>query len=289
MTFNDDSNISRGRVSRRGKAGIALGGGGGLIGIIVLVIALTTGTDLSGLVGGLGGDPGGGEGTAVACDTGEQANESIDCRMQGASASLDTYWSGQVEGYRSPADFVLFAQAVSTGCGNASSAVGPFYCPPDETIYLDTGFYDELSSRFGASSAPLAQLYVVAHEWGHHIQNITGQMEGLDTSQTGPDSDGVRLELQADCYAGAWVGAAETTTDENGVPFLEPITPQQLADALDAAEAIGDDRIQETTQGQVNPETWTHGSSEQRQRWFEVGRTSGPQACDTFSVSGSQL
>lgn len=289
MTFNDNADISKGRVSRRAKTGIALGGGGGLVGIVVLVIALTTGVDLTPVVDGLGGGGGGGEQTAVACDTGEQANESIDCRMQGAAASLDDYWAGQVEGYRSPTDFVLFTDSVGTGCGNASSAVGPFYCPPDETIYLDTGFYDELSSQFGASAGPLAQLYVIAHEWGHHIQNITGQMEGLDTSQTGPDSDGVRLELQADCYAGAWVGAAEKNLDENGVPYLEPITPQQLADALNAAEAIGDDRIQETTQGQVNPETWTHGSSEQRQKWFEVGRAGGPQSCDTFSVSGSQL
>jgi len=289
MTFNDDANISKGRVSRRAKGGIAIGGGAGIIGIIALVVALVGGPDLTGLVGGLGGSGGGGEGTEVACQTGEQANESIDCRMDGAYASLDLYWAGQVDGYRSPADFVLFTDGVSTGCGNASSAVGPFYCPPDESIYLDTGFYDELSSQFGATAGPLAQLYVVAHEWGHHIQNITGQTEGLDTSQTGPDSDGVRLELQADCFAGAWVGAAETTVDENGVPFLEPVTPQQLADALNAAEAIGDDRIQETTQGQVNPETWTHGSSEQRQKWFEVGRTQGPQACDTFSIPGSQL
>jgi len=287
MTFNDDSNISRGRVSRRAKGGIAVGGGVGLVAVVVLVINLFTGVDLGPVVGGLGG--GSGEATEVACDTGEQANQSVDCRIDGAYASLDTYWETQVEGYRSPSDFALVEDAVGTGCGNASSAVGPFYCPADESIYLDTGFFDELGSRFGADAGPLAQLYVVAHEWGHHIQNITGRMQGLDNSDTGPDSDGVRLELQADCFAGAWVGAAETTVDEDGVPFLEPVTPEQLAQALSAAEAIGDDRIQETTQGQVNPETWTHGSSEQRQRWFEVGRTQGPQSCDTFSVEGSRL
>lgn len=292
MTFNDDADISKGRVSRRGRAGIAIGGGGGLVGIVVLVIALTTGVDLSPFVDGLegGGTGGGGQGgTAVVCESGEQANASVDCRMQGASASLDTYWASRVEGYRSPADFVLFTGAVDTACGGATSAVGPFYCPPDETIYLDTSFFDELSSRFGASDGSLAQLYIVAHEWGHHIQSITGQMNGLDLRSTGPDSDGVRLELQADCYAGAWVGAAETTLDENGVPFLEPITPTQLADALSAAQAVGDDRIQESARGQVNPETWTHGSSEQRERWFQTGRTSGPLACDTFSVAGSRL
>src|SRR4051812_12070983 len=219
MTFNEGADISKGRVSRRAKGGIALGGGAGIIGIIALVVALAGGPDLTGLVGGLGGGGGDGEQTAVACDTGEQANESVDCRMQGAAASLDDYWASQVDGYRSPADFVLFADGVGTGCGNASSAVGPFYCPPDETIYLDTDFFDELSTQYGASSGSLAQLYVVAHEWGHHIQNITGQTQGLDTSQTGPDSDGVRLELQADCFAGAWVGAAEKTVDDQGVPY----------------------------------------------------------------------
>ncbi|AYF97688.1 KPN_02809 family neutral zinc metallopeptidase [Protaetiibacter intestinalis] len=288
MTFNDDADISKGRVSRRAKTGIALGGGGGLIGIVVLIVALAGGPDLTGLVEGVGGGGSGGEDTAVGCTSGEEANESVDCRMQGAYASLDDYWASQVEGYRSPADFVLFTGSVNTGCGSASSAVGPFYCPPDETIYLDTGFFDELTS-LGGSSAPLAQLYVVAHEWGHHIQNIVGQMDGLDTSATGPDSDGVRLELQADCYAGAWVGAAEDTVDDQGNRYLDPITDDQLAEALATAQAIGDDRIQETTQGQVNPETWTHGSSEQRQRWFEVGRTKGPQACDTFSIPGSRL
>jgi len=114
-------------------------------------------------------------------------------------------------------------------------------------------------------------------------------MDGLDNSQTGPDSDGVRLELQADCYAGAALGAAETTTDDKGVPFLQPLSDQAWADALSAASAVGDDHIQEQTQGQVTPETWTHGSSEQRQRWFQAGRTGTWQACDTFSVAGSKL
>ncbi|TPW99167.1 neutral zinc metallopeptidase, partial [Schumannella luteola] len=272
MTFDEGSDISRGRVSRRAKGGIAIGGGAGLVGLIVVLVTVFSGVDLTGLVGGAGG---GGEDTAVSCDSGEQANESVDCRMQGAYASLDTYWSGRVDGYTSPADFILFTDQVGTGCGSATSAVGPFYCPPDQTIYLDTAFFDELSSRFGGSSGSLAQLYVVGHEWGHHIQNLIGQMDGLDTSRTGPDSDGVRLELQADCFAGAWLGAAETTTDENGVPYLEPITDAEWADALSAANAIGDDRIQEQTQGQVTPETWTHGSSEQRQRWFQIGRAGG--------------
>ncbi len=285
MTFNDDADISKGRVSRRAKGGIAIGGGAGIVAIVVLAINLFTGVDLSPLVNGIdtGGGQGGGEQTAVACQTGKEANENIDCRMQGAYASLDDYWSERVENYRSPADFVLFTDSVSTGCGSATSAVGPFYCPPDETIYLDTAFFDELTTRFGANDGSLSQLYVVAHEWGHHIQKLIGQMDKVDNSQTGPTSDSVRLELQADCFAGAWVGAAQKTVDENGVPYLT-VSDKQIRDALSAAAAVGDDHIQESMQGQVSPETWTHGSSEQRQRWFEVGRTQGPQKCTTFST-----
>lgn len=293
MTFNDDSNISGGRVSRRGRnTGIAIGGGGGLLGLVLLVLPLLGGPDLTGLVGPLTGAGGGTQSGPVdtldQCDTGEDANAQIDCRMKGAAASLDDYWSGRVDNY-AQSEIVLFEGGVSTGCGNASSAVGPFYCPPDQKVYIDTSFYDELESRFGSSDGPLAQLYVVAHEWGHHIQNITGIMEGLDQQETGPSSDGVRLELQADCFAGAWVGAAETTEDEQGRPFLEPVTHAQVEQALSAAAAVGDDRIQQSTSGQVNPETWTHGASEQRQRWFEVGRTEGPRACDTFAVPAGQL
>jgi predicted metalloprotease len=210
--------------------------------------------------------------------------------MVGAAAALDAYWETQVDGYTSPSDMIIFDGSVQTGCGGASSAVGPFYCPPDRTIYLDTAFYDDLRTQFGATGGPLAQLYVVAHEWGHHIQNITGRMDGLDLQDQGPTSDGVRLELQADCYAGSWVKAASTVPGDNGVPFLQVPTDAEIADALNAAAAVGDDHIQETLGGgQVNPETWTHGSSESRQKWFMAGYQGGVGACDTFAVSGSQL
>ena len=285
MTFNDNANIDPSRVSRRGRtAGIAVGGGGVLLFVGLFVLSQFLGVDLTGLAGG-GTQPSGPDQELSQCTTGESANASIDCRMAGAADSLDTYWAGQFDsGYRST-QIVLFTGQTSTGCGGASSAVGPFYCPSDETIYLDTDFYDELSSRFGASSAPLAQMYVVAHEWGHHVQNISGIMTGLDLQDTGPTSDAVRLEVQADCFAGAWVGAASTIEADNGVTFLEPVTEQQVLDALSAASAVGDDRIQQTTQGQVTPETWTHGSSEMRQRWFAIGFRDGPNACDTFSAS----
>jgi predicted metalloprotease len=290
MSFNDDARINPGRVSRRGRnTGIAVGGGGGLLVIGLFVLSQFLGVDLTGLAGG--GQPQTGD-PLDQCTTGEAANESIDCRMAGAADSLDTYWSATLpelgQQYRTT-NVILFTDQTSTGCGGATSAVGPFYCPSDETIYIDTAFYDELRTRFGSSGGPLAEMYVLAHEWGHHIQNVTGIMNGLDMQNTGPASDAVRLEVQADCFAGAWVGAAPGIKDENGVSFLEPVTEQQIADALSAASAVGDDRIQQSTTGQVNPEVWTHGSSEMRQKWFMAGYQGGPNACNTFEVSEAEL
>ncbi|MFP5580309.1 MAG: neutral zinc metallopeptidase, partial [Acidimicrobiia bacterium] len=188
----------------------------------------------------------------------------------GAAVSLEQFWIEAAPDigvqYRGPGA-IIFDESVSTGCGQATSAVGPFYCPNDETVYLDTGFYDDLRTRFGAEGGPLAEMYVVAHEWGHHMQKLTGALEAAQRGDTGPTSDAVRLELQADCFGGAWAGAASEGPDA----LLEPITREQVAQALDAAEAIGDARIQEQTSGQVSPESWTHGSSEQRQRWFTIG------------------
>jgi predicted metalloprotease len=288
MTFNEGSDISGGRTSRRGRnTGIAVGGGG--LGVLaIIVIGQLLGVDLSGLV-----DPNAGPGPVQEtsldqCQTGEDANENLDCRIKGAAASLEEYWSNTLDG-ATPSEIILFTGSVSTACGAATSAVGPFYCPPDQIIYLDTAFYDQLQQQFGSSGGPLAQLYVVGHEWGHHIQNITGLMEGLDLQTTGPTSDGVRLELQADCFAGAWIGAASTTLDESGTPFLNPPTNAEIQQALSAAKAVGDDNIQEQTQGQVQPETWTHGSSESRQKWFLIGLEQGAQACDTFAASPGEL
>ena len=286
MTFNPNSDIGGGKVSKRGRnTGIAVGGGLGVIALFV--ISQFLGVDLTGLMGG-GAAPET-ESSLEQCQTGADANENVECRMVGAAASLDAYWSqeGPELGldYVSPQDFVLFDQATTTGCGSASSATGPFYCPPDQTIYIDVSFYDELRGRFGSSGGPLAEMYVVAHEWGHHIQNLAGVLERAQDGQTGPTSNAVRVELQADCFAGAWAANASEVPDESGVPFLQPITDAQIADALSAASAVGDDRIQEATQGQVTPHSFTHGSSEQRQRWFLVGFQQGAGACDTFSVS----
>jgi uncharacterized protein len=289
MTFNDDADIQGGRVSKRGR-NTAIGVGGGGLGLVaIVIISQLLGVDLTGLVGGTGGGSGATDTPVAQCTTGSQANTDITCRMQGAATSLDAYWSDQVDNYTQP-QLVIFDQATDTACGGATTAVGPFYCPNDETVYIDTAFYDELKSQFGASGGPLAQLYVIAHEWGHHIQNITGIMsDKLDLQATGPTSDSVRLELQADCFAGAWVGAAQTTKDENGVPFLQPVTKSEIADALNAAAAVGDDNIQQSTQGQVDPESFTHGTSAQREKWFSAGLDGGPQSCDTFGASASTL
>jgi uncharacterized protein len=292
MTFNPNSDISGGKASHRGRnTGIAVGGGLGVIALFVLSQFL--GVDLTGLLGGGQGQPQASDSALEQCLTGQDANERIECRMQGASASLEDYWQEEAPNvgidYVGPQNFILFEQAVSTGCGNASSATGPFYCPPDQTIYVDTSFYDQLESQFGASGGPLAEMYVVAHEWGHHVQNLAGILQQSQDGQTGPTSNAVRVELQADCFAGSWAAAASQTEDERGVPFLQPITRDQYAQAIDAAAAVGDDRIQETMQGQVNPHTFTHGTSEQRVRWFETGFERGAGACDTFSVDGSQL
>ena len=285
MTFRPDVDLDPGQVQdRRGRrvrgGGIALGGGLGSLVILALII----------LLGGNPADllsPGGQPETgplsselATECQTGADANERQDCRIVGTVNSVRAYWADTFaadgQQFVEP-ETVLFTDSVSTQCGAATSAVGPFYCPLDQTIYLDLGFFDELETRFGAEGGPFAEEYVIAHEYGHHIQNLLGSLDaGRDA---GAEGGAVRTELQADCYAGVWGGNAVDTG------FLQPLTDEQIGQALNAAMVIGDDRIQETTQGQVNPETWTHGSSEQRQHWFSVGlQEKTANACDTFNA-----
>lgn len=291
MTFNkgarlDTSNVRRGGSSR---GGIAVGGGIGTV-ILLFVLSQFIGIDLSQFIN-VGGDQQQGPAysdteLAEKCRTGEDANQDVECRMVGAANSLEAYWAAELpkygEKYRTPS-MELFSGQTNTGCGPATSAVGPFYCPADEGIYLDVGFFRVLTTQLGADEGALSEMYVVAHEWGHHIQNIVGTMNQIDRRSTGAQSDTVRLELQADCYAGAWAGAASSTTDASGQPLLKPFTREQLNNALSAAAAVGDDRIQ-AQQGRVSPETWTHGSAEQRQQWFVTGMQSGPGACDTFNA-----
>jgi predicted metalloprotease len=270
--------------------GLAVGGGG--LGVAGLVIYLLI-TLLSSSNGGLGqlaplDDRSVGRGdtpseVSQACRTGQDANQRQDCRIVAVVNSVQKFWDGvfQRSGKRYPyVDTVFFTGQVQTGCGGATSQVGPFYCPRDQLVYIDLGFFDELQSRFGVGGAPFAQAYVIAHEYGHHVQNQLGVLDSIRGDRQGPQSKAVRSELQADCYAGVWAANAVSTG------LIVELTQADINEGLDAATAIGDDRIQEKTQGQVNPETWTHGSSEQRRRWFSKGYENGkPAACDTFSAS----
>ncbi len=294
MTFQEGGSFEGGRVRRRGRGAAVAGGGIGIVGIVVVLLSQALGVDLTPLLGAVGGSSGGQQGaqgtsqeTTIADCTAAQANSDPSCRLSATVQSLDAFWVGQLGETMPLPEVVNFDSSTSTGCGQASASTGPFYCPPDKTIYIDLGFYDLLQSQFGAKDGPLAEEYITAHEYGHHIQQITGVMDTANRQGSGADSDSVRVELQADCYAGLWAGHAATTVDpDTGVTFLEPITQEELANALAAAAAVGDDHIQAASGGGVNPEAWTHGSSEQRERWFTVGYEQGTtSACDTFAAA----
>ncbi|MDO4242996.1 MAG: neutral zinc metallopeptidase [Actinomyces sp.] len=304
MSFNRDIKFNPNRVSTGGgRRGAVLGGGSVLVVLAVVMLSQITGVDLTGLVSGQ--DQASSAGTSSidmsVCGTGEEvngdaANTYTQCRMAATAESLDAVWGAQLPAqagtsYVAP-DFHLWdGTSVSTACGTASSSVGPFYCPGDSTVYLDMRFFSDMESSLGATDTPLAEEYIVAHEFGHHIQNQLGTMAAADRSGAGATSDSVRLELQADCYAGLWVHYASTTPDpETGTPFLVTPTQAEIATAIDAAEAVGDDHIQERSGASVDSDTWTHGSSEQRVRWFTEGMNTGSvQACDTFAVADSEL
>ncbi|EON23877.1 protein of unknown function, zinc [Nocardioides sp. CF8] len=316
MRFNPKADISGGRVGDAGSGGgggmrgggmrIPIPGGtragGGIGGLLIVVLIVV----LNMCMGGGGGLPSpDGSGTGVDpqsqsgnpqgieqdgeryanCKTGADANEDVDCARKAVALTLEQFWAKTLPEQGGPgftaAQIVTFSGGVNTGCGQATSQVGPFYCPADSQIYLDTTFFaDVLEGQLGGQGGDFVEPYVLAHEYGHHIQNLLGTM-GQVRTQKGPQSDAVRLELQADCYAGMWTRDA---SDGDGI--LEGLDQGDIDEALDSAKTVGDDRIQEKSGQGVNPEAWTHGSSEQRQRWFAVGYNEGTlQACDTFSAS----
>ena len=265
----DPSQVS----DRRGMSGSPIAIGGGAIGLVVAVILLL----VNGFSGGSTDTGASGAGDLSSCQTGADAQQSQDCAVVAYVNSIQDYWSHTLPGY-TEARTVLFTDRTQTGCGTATTAVGPFYCPADQHVYIDLGFFQELTTKFGASGGPLAQAYVLAHEYGHHVQDLQGTIDRGGANSQGPESASVRLELQADCYAGVWAANAVQTG------FITKITDRDVADALSAAAAVGDDRIQQEFQGKVNPETWTHGSSAERQHWFSTGYGTGdPSSCDTFS------
>jgi predicted metalloprotease len=311
MRFNPKARLDTSRTRDvGGSGGGGLGGGGmtlptgkmGAGGVVVLLVLVLigqctgVGPDLGSVLGGAGAssldasrfsDGQGDTGRYASCQTGDDANKNADCAQVAVENSLYDYWKGELGTRFQPESAVVtFTGAVTTdGCGSATTDVGPFYCPTDRTIYLDTRFYtDMLQGQLGGKDAPFVRAYVVAHEFGHHIQNLLGIMGQVRTQQ-GPKSDSVRLELQADCFAGMWAQAAQSTPDEDGNVLISDLSETDITDAIGAATAVGDDYIQSRMGGRSNPESWTHGSSAQRVQWFKTGMASGDDlgACDTFA------
>ena len=257
--------------------GGAKGGLSGLVVILIIGFVLLSGI-LGGADGGLSGlQPGGGAAPGGTL----KPQGDTDQQVAYIVSNVQSFWSDTFS--RSGKEYpvtklVLFDQSTQSPCGTASAATGPFYCPADQKVYLDLGFFDELQSRFGAKGGDFAMAYVIAHEFGHHVQNALGVMDQVQ-QETAQDPSrqndlSVRTELQADCLAGVWAHADASDLE-----------PGDIDEALSAASAVGDDRIQQATQGRVAPESWTHGSAEQRVQWFTTGYRSGNAAdCDTFSA-----
>ena len=314
MSFNDSAQLDTSQVQSGGSGGGGGGGGfpggiqvgGGIGGLILLVLMLIFG---GGKILGGGGDSGTGAGglpsqqlessqVAAAgqvdqgefsqCKTGADANKNDVCLIIATVNSVQDYWGKTLPKYQmnyEPVKTVIYQGQTPSGCGTANSQVGPFYCPLDAKVYVDASFFEELQSKFGADGGQLAKEYVIAHEYGHHVQDLLGILDRAHQDPQGPNSGAVRIELMADCLAGTWVKHATETTDADGTPLLKPITEQDITSALSAASAVGDDRIQKKMQGRVTPENWTHGSSEARQKWFLQGYQTGDlNQCNTFGV-----
>jgi predicted metalloprotease len=292
MRFNPKARIDQSQIETRSGGGgggsrlpIPMGGGGKIgLGTVVIVILFVVIQQFTGSVGG-GGDAA----TTNTCQTGADANRSDACAVDLFTNSVQDYWSTaypqQEKGAYEPIKTVRFQGSTNSACGQADANTGPFYCPNDRKVYLDSSFFkDMLEGQLGAKGGTFAIGYVIAHEYGHHIEDQLGVLGRIKTTQ-GPKSDSVRVELMADCLAGAWARGAQQTKDADGNAIIEGLTQEDVKLAIDAAEAVGDDRIQKRGSGGVNPDTFTHGSAEQRVRWFDRGMTQGTiKACDTFST-----
>jgi len=314
MRYNPKARLDRSQVENRrgsgggGGGGFPVGGGGGgglkvgggIGGLVLLVIIFLVQSQLGGGSGAGPGDQGAGQGTGqgtgqgstslAQCRSGTDANQDPDCALVADVNSIQAFWNDYLP-QAAGTDYTnastrIFSGSTSTGCGGATADVGPFYCPVDKHVYLDTTFFkDMLQGQLGAKGGPFSQAYVLAHEYGHHVQDLLGTMSKVRTQQ-GANSDAVRLELQADCYAGIWTKHATSADDSGGEPYILDLTQDDIARALDAAAAVGDDRIQRKSSGRVDPDRWTHGSAESRMRWFTTGMKKGTlEACDTFSAS----
>ncbi|MDI1281160.1 neutral zinc metallopeptidase [Brevundimonas sp.] len=266
---------------RRGMGGGAMAGGGigvmvlAAIGYFVFGIDPSTTTQLASQFGGTGTQEAGRTGTPD-----DQAGQFVDV----IGANINDVWTANLQGYEAPR-VVLYEQGTNTGCGFGQAAMGPFYCPSDSTVYLDLGFWRDMETQLGASGADFARAYVIAHEFGHHVQTLTGASQQVQAAQqraTGEAESNrysVALELQADCYAGVW--AANAAAVSNGAVALES---GDLEEGMKTANAIGDDTLQQRGGGRVSPESFTHGTSAQRVDWLRRGYQSGdPAVCDTFS------
>lgn len=301
MKYNDDAQLdtsgvqdTRGR--RIGSRGAAAGGGVGIVGLLIYVLVSYVGGGGAGdaaasVLGQLGqnGQPATADNSEIKreCKTGKDANDRLECAIVADIDSIQSYWARELPAlgarYR-PSDTVWFSGQVSTACGAADSGAGPFYCPGDKLVYIDLSFYDQLRKDFGATGGPFVNAYVLAHEYGHHVQDLLGTEAKVRTRQ-GVRSDSVRLELQADCYAGVWAKHG-TEPDDNGQILIESISQEDITNALDAAKRIGDDFIQKNLGGgRVDTSKFTHGTSAQREKWFLTGyRTGDPKRCNTFGT-----
>lgn len=300
MTFNPNISLDTSGVDRGGgHRGAVIGGGVGGLGLIgaILYFVFTGQTPPLEMLqtSDLNYDANNSvsvEELASECRTGTDANENSLCRMVAGKNSLDVFWNEDLPAETggklaySPAGLTLYDGVTDTACGTGTSQTGPFYCPADQSVYIDVTFYDQLQSM-GAENTSLAQLYILAHEWGHHIQNQLGILSQMDHNDLGPNGDMVRSELQADCLAGAWINNAANTVDpDTGVTYLQKPTSEQLKSALAAASAVGDDKIYENAGMSANPDNFSHGSAEKRMQWLKTGMEGGTIAsCDTWNVA----